>query len=90
MLYLVIEHFVNGDAAPVYRRFQTDGRMMPDGLKYVASWVEADLGRCYQVVECDHPSLLEDWMKHWRDIVEFEVVPVITSSEAAAQILPQL
>jgi hypothetical protein len=83
MLFMVIEHFRNGEAAPIYRRFREQGRLMPDGLRYISSWITADLTRCYQVMECDDRRLLEEWMAHWSDLMEFEVVPVVTSAEAA-------
>ena len=89
MLYLVIEHF-KGDPAAVYRRFRDLGRMAPDGLRYVQSWVTDDLQRCYQIMECDDPALLDRWMDRWSDLVTFEVLPVLTSAEAAAKIGPQL
>ena len=85
---MIIEHFRNGDAAPVYERFRARGRMAPDGLTYVASWVTPDLARCYQVMECDDPALLDTWMAAWADLVAFEVQPVITSAEAAARATP--
>ena len=84
MLYMVIERFRDGDAAPVYRRFREQGRMMPDGLRYVSSWITQDLRSCYQVMECDDPSLLAQWMARWEDLMDFEVIPVVTSAEAAA------
>ena len=90
MLYMVIERFRGGDAIPVYRRFRDQGRMMPDGLRYVSSWITEDLGRCYQMMECEDRLLLEEWMSHWEDLVEFEVIPVITSVEAVAQVAPKL
>jgi hypothetical protein len=90
MLYMVIEHFRNRDPLPVYRRFRDRGRLAPDGLKYVASWVTLELDRCYQVMECDDRQLLDQWLAHWRDIVDFDVVPVITSAEAAQRVTPQL
>lgn len=83
---MVIEHFRNGDAAPVYARFRERGRLAPDGLEYVASWVTSDLTRCYQVMQCDDESLLRAWMARWDDLVDFEVVPVVTSSEASAAV----
>lgn len=86
MLYMVIEHFRDGDPRPVYRRLAQKGRMAPEGLAYVASWVTGDLRRCYQVMECADPALLEEWMASWRDIVHFEVVPVITSAQAAQRV----
>lgn len=82
MLYMILERFCDGDAAPVYRRFREQGRLMPDGLRYVSSWVTDDFRRCYQVMECEDRELLEQWMAHWKDLVEFEVIPVVTSAEA--------
>ena len=90
MHYLVIEDFRNGDPVPVYRRFRDAGRLAQDGLDYVASWVTADLRRCYQVMECADRALLERWMARWEDLVQFEVVPVITSSAAADTIAPSI
>lgn len=87
---MVIEHFRDGDARPVYRRFRDRGRLAPDGLTYVSSWVTADLRHCYQVMECDDVALLEQWMAEWRDIVDFEYVSVITSPQAAAAMAPLL
>ena len=84
---MVVERFRNGDARPVYERFRERGRIAPDGLSYVASWVDAELQCCYQVMQTDDPALLDQWMRHWRDLVEFEVHEVITSDEAAARAL---
>jgi hypothetical protein len=88
--YLVIERFRNGDAVPVYRRFREQGRLAPDGLRYVASWVANDFQTCWQVMEADDPALLEAWMGRWRDLVDFEVIPVRTSADAAAAIASRL
>jgi hypothetical protein len=90
MLFMVIERFRGGDATPVYRRYRERGRMMPEGLKYVESWVETDFGRCFQLMECDDARLLQQWMARWEDLVEFEVIPVLTSKEAAEAISPKL
>jgi hypothetical protein len=90
MLYMVIEHFKDGDARPVYQRFRDKGRLAPDGLTYVASWVTSDLRHCYQVMECHDPGLLEQWIAQWRDIVDFEYVPVVTSADAARVMAPHL
>ena len=87
-LYMVIEHFRNGDAAPVYRRFRERGRMAPEGLKYISSWVNEELSRCYQVMEATDRVLLEEWMRNWADLIEFEVHPVMTSQEAAQRVGP--
>jgi len=84
--YMIVERFKNGDAAPVYRRFRDRGRMLPEGLTYVASWVSADLSHCFQVMECADPRLLELWIACWSDLVDFEVVPVIPSAEAAQRV----
>ena len=87
-LYVVVEHFRNGDAAPVYRRFGERGRLAPEGLNYVSSWVTVDLSTCYQIMETADRALLEEWMSRWSDLVEFEVHSVITSQEAAQRTVP--
>jgi hypothetical protein len=86
MLFMIVERFRNGDAAPVYERFRERGRMAPDGLIYITSWVTTDLTRCYQVMACDDRRLLDEWMSNWKDIVDFEVFPVMTSPEASAAV----
>lgn len=90
MLYMIVETFRDGDAVPVYRRFRDKGRMAPDGLNYVASWVAEDLRRCFQIMECDDPSLIAQWIAHWEDVTAFDVIPVITSEHAAALVAPRL
>ena len=80
---MIIENFRNGDPRPVYRRFRERGRLAPEGLTYVSSWVTEDLRRCYQVMECDDRRLLDEWIDQWKDIVDFECIPVLTSAEAA-------
>ena len=87
--WMVIEHFRGGDPRPVYERFRARGRLAPEGLTYVASWVDAGLGRCWQVMAAEDPALLEEWMAQWRDLVDFEVHPVVSSADAAAQVLPE-
>jgi hypothetical protein len=87
---VIIEHFRGGDPLPVYRRFRERGRLMPDGVRYVNSWVTEDLARCYQVMECEDRALLDAWVANWKDLVDFEVVPVITSPEALAAVEPRL
>ncbi len=81
MLFMVIEHFKDRDPAPVYKRFAEQGRLMPEGLSYVNSWIEVGMDRCFQVMETDNPALLQEWIKNWGDLVDFEVVPVVTSAE---------
>ncbi|HEX8162950.1 MAG TPA: DUF3303 family protein [Pyrinomonadaceae bacterium] len=83
MLFMVIERFRSREAASsVYRRFEERGRMLPEGLRYVSSWVASDLGRCFQLMDCDDARLFEQWIVHWRDLIEFEIVPVTSSQEA--------
>ena len=82
MLFMVIERFKNHDAVAIYRRLRDEGRMMPEGLKYVGSWVEPNFERCFQLMECDNPDLFRQWTKRWDDLMEFEIVPVVTSQEA--------
>jgi hypothetical protein len=90
MLFMVVERFKNGDAVPVYRRFREQGRLAPIGLNYVGSWVTSDLTRCFQIMESPDRALLDQWLAQWADLVDFEVVPVITSAEAAASVAPRL
>jgi len=90
MLYMVIERFKDGDAAPVYRRFRDQGRMMPETLKYVSSWITEDMATCYQVMECEDRVDLDVWMANWNDLVDFEVLPVMTSPQARERIGPRL
>lgn len=90
MLYMVIERFRPGHATDVYRRFRDRGRLAPEGLRYVSSWVDVDFRRCFQVMEADDASLLKQWTGNWDDLVDFEIVPVRTSEEAARVIAPDL
>jgi hypothetical protein len=90
VLYMVIERFKNHDAKAVYRRFRDRGRMAPDGLAYVESWVETNFDRCFQLMECDDAQLLDQWAARWRDLVDFEFVPVRRSKEAVEIITPEL
>jgi hypothetical protein len=90
MLYMIIESFKEGNAVPVYRRFREKGRLAPEGLTYISSWVSEDLTRCYQVMECKDRSLLDRWMAGWSDLVNFAIVPVLTSAQALERITPRL
>jgi len=83
---MVIETFTQG-ARPVYERARDRGRMLPQGLEYVDSWVETDLRRCFQLMETDDPALFERWTAQWDDLGSFEVVPVLASAEAAERAL---
>lgn len=90
MHYLVIERFRDGDPVPVYRRFRAQGRLAPEGLQYISSWITDELTRCYQVMEASDRDLLEQWMAQWADLMEFEVMPVVSSAEVQARLAPQL
>lgn len=90
MLFMVVERFRNQDAKAVYRRFQEQGRMAPEGLRYVGSWIKASLDRCFQLMECDDVGLLQRWVAQWSDLVSFEIVPVVPSKDTAAAIAPLL
>lgn len=81
MLFMVIERFHNRDAKAVYRRFRDHGRMMPEGLQYVGSWIEANFDRCFQLMECSDARLLQEWVINWSDLAEFEIVPVVPSEQ---------
>jgi len=82
MLYMVTEHFK--DAPAIYRRFRQKGRMMPDGLNYISSWVDTEFQVCYQLMETEDVTLFERWTENWDDLMEFKIVPVRTSAETAA------
>jgi hypothetical protein len=88
MLFMVIERFRNQDVLAVYREFRAKGRQMPDGLGFVGSWVSADVGRCFQLMECDDVTLLQRWVAAWSHLIEFEIVPVTPGKDTAAA-LPQ-
>jgi len=90
MLYMVVEHFRHDDPVPVYRRFRDRGRLAPDGLQYVSSWVDEELARCFQLMETSERRLLDEWIAHWNDIVNFEVYPVITSKQAVDALASRL
>jgi Protein of unknown function (DUF3303) len=90
LLYMVVEHFKNQDALPVYRRFREQGRLAPEGLEYISSWVDEKFERCFQLMETDDPGKLHEWIGKWSDIVSFEVYPVISSEEAAQRMAVRL
>jgi len=90
MLFMVIEKFRNKDALAVYRRFRERGRIMPDGLKYVGSWIEANFDRCFQLMECDDAREFQQWVIQWNDLIDFEIVPVISSKDTMETIGPML
>jgi hypothetical protein len=83
MMFMVVETFRNQDAKSIYRRLREKGRMMPDGLKFVSSWVTADLDRCFQLMEADDITLLQRWIVGWSDLIAFEIVPVVPGKDTA-------
>lgn len=90
MLYMIVEHFKNQDPVPIYRRFRDHGRLAPDGLQYVSSWVDEKFERCFQLMETDDPGQLDQWIANWNDIVTFDVYPVMSSKEAAEKLALRL
>lgn len=81
MLFMVIEKFKNRDPRPIYQRLAAQGRMMPEGLTYVSSWIEANFDRCWQVMECDDPRKFQEWVLSWGELMDCEIVPVVPSKE---------
>jgi hypothetical protein len=91
MLFMVIEQFAANDVVPIYRHLRDKGRGVPAGLEYVDSWIEANFGRCFQLMRCEDPKLLQEWVLHWRGLgVGFEIVPVVPSKEVQAIVAPHL
>lgn len=90
MLFMVIERFRPGQAPAIYRRFRDQGRMAPEGVRYISSWVDLDYHRCFQVMDADDEGLLQQWAANWSDLIDFDLIPVRTSQEAAAAIAPDL
>ena len=82
MLYMVIERFKEGSAPEIYRRFRQRGRMMPEGLEYISSWIDLSFKTCWQLMQTEDFALFDKWTTNWRDLVDFEIVPVRTSAEA--------
>ena len=82
MQFIVIETFRPDSVERIYQRLAERGRLMPAGLRYVDSWIQADLRRCFQLMECDDPSLFQQWIAHWSDLMEFEIVPATSSADA--------
>ena len=89
MLFMVIERFKHGDARPIGERFRRNGRMMPEGVVYHASWVDSSGSRCFQVMEAPHPELLSSWVSPWDDLIDFEIIPVVASAEFWTRTLPE-
>ncbi len=91
MLFMVIERFRDADMVPIYQHMRTAGRMLPEGLEYVDSWVEPNFARCFQVMRCDDARLLQEWVLQWRGLgVSFEIIPVVSSAETRKVVEPRL
>lgn len=86
MQYMIIEKFRPGKVIEVYKRFEEKGRLMPEGLHYINSWITEDVAKCYQIMETDDVNALHQWIDNWNDLVEFEIIPVITSQQAKEKI----
>jgi Protein of unknown function (DUF3303) len=91
MLFMVIERFRDNDMVPIYRKLREGGRMLPDGLKYIDSWVEPNFSRCFQLMECDDLRLFQEWALQWRGSgVIIEIVPVVPSKDTREVVAPHL
>lgn len=90
MLFMVIEHFDQARVKETYARFHERGRMMPEGLTYIDSWISADFARCFQVMQCDDVTKLQEWVLAWGDLARFEIVPLARSKDTAAAVKKHL
>jgi hypothetical protein len=90
VLFMIVERFKNADPLPVYRHLRDAGRGLPEGLRYVDSWVEPNFDRCFQVMECDDAALLQQWVLHWAGLADFEIIPVVRSADTRAVVEPLL
>lgn len=86
MLYMVIEKFYPDKIKDLYKRFEEKGRMMPEGVNYINSWINEEVSICYQVMESSSEEKLQEWISHWNDLAGFEIIPVITSAEAKTKV----
>lgn len=77
MRFMVVERFNQRQTKAIYQRFREKGRMMPEGLRYVDSWISANFEQCFQLMKCDDPGLFQEWILQWQDLGKFEIVPVI-------------
>jgi hypothetical protein len=81
MLYMVIERFKEGAVPEIYQRFRKSGRLMPKGLEYISSWIDLDFKTCWQLMQTEDFALFDQWITNWRDLIDFQIVPVRTSAE---------
>lgn len=87
MQYMIIERFKTEELKALYQRFDEKGRMLPEGVSYINSWIDEKVSVCYQVMESDSIEKIDEWISNWNDLVDFEVIPVITSAEARKIVL---
>lgn len=87
MLYMIIEKFHSGKVKDIYKRFDEKGRLMPEGLSYINSWIDEQISTCFQVMETDNRDKIHDWISHWSDLADFEIIPVVTSAQAKEKVL---
>jgi hypothetical protein len=91
MLFMVIEKFKDNDMVPIYKQVRDGGRMLPEGLRYIDSWVEPNFGRCFQLMECEDLRLFQEWTLQWRGFgASFEIVPVVPSKDTREVVAPHL
>jgi hypothetical protein len=91
MLFMIIERFRDNDMVPVYRHLREHGRVLPEGLEYIDSWIEPNFARCFQLMRCDDARLLQEWALQWRGLgMTFEIVPVIPSKDTREVVAPYL
>lgn len=86
MLFMIIERFHPGKGKEIYKRFEENGRMLPDGVSYINSWITEDVSTCYQVMESDTKEKIQRWILNWNDLADFEIIPVITSTQAKEKV----
>lgn len=82
---MVVENFEPGRKDDIYTRFRAKGRMMPEGLFFVESWLERQGDRCFQLMETDNPVLFDQWIENWKDLASFEVIPLESPEELSAR-----
>ncbi|HEY5826486.1 MAG TPA: DUF3303 family protein [Cyclobacteriaceae bacterium] len=87
MHFLIIEKFRAGKMKILYQRYDEKGRMMPEGVNFVSSWINEDVTICYQVMESESLEKLKEWINNWNDLADFEIIPVITSAQAKAKVM---
>lgn len=90
MLYMIIEKFHPGKIEQLYKRFDENGRMLPEGVKYINSWIDENVATCYQVMESESPEKINTWVHKWNDLADFEIIPVINSAQAKEKVLGHL